>query len=373
MPPPHRLPPHEDETYGSHEEGKIRLQDYAFTQGFALVTETNDKKNGRVVLECTRHHKKERNTRKVEEKDRVRKNTKVSFNECKYRLKLKKEGEAWRLIIQNPEHNHAMANDPFSFREHHSRDPDRAFALDQAKSLRDASTKYGQASRVLGISGLRLSRDDYYNLTRSAGRHTPEQELDFALGSLEREGFHMRTLEKYMVENNAPQRRIVEHFFFCNAEQIRLARRFFSGFLIETDATFNTNQLNLPLSVLVGVTNTSQTFPVAYCYITSESAECFAFLFECMKNLIFHDACPGPRVILGDFAAGLTAAMYRRAPDTAINIAWQVARSMHETEPDCVLQLCTWHAAEAIKKRLIKTGLYPLEVRKELYSLIGGG
>lgn len=119
-------------------------------------------------------------------------------------------------------------------------------------------------------------------------------------------------MEKYLVENNRPKRRVVEHFFFCNEEQIRLARRFASGYLIETDATFNTNQLNLPLSTLVRVTNTLQTFTVAYCYITSESAESFLFLFDYLKDLMFHDACPDPGVILGDFAAGLAAAMLKK-------------------------------------------------------------
>ena len=56
LPPSHRLPPQENESFGSWNEGKTRLQDYAFTQGFALVTETNDKKNHIVILECTRHH-----------------------------------------------------------------------------------------------------------------------------------------------------------------------------------------------------------------------------------------------------------------------------------------------------------------------------
>ena len=59
------------------------------------------------------------------------------------------------------------------------------------------------------------------------------------------------------------------------------------GFLLETDATFNTNKLNLPLSVLVGITNTDLSFPVAYCYITSESAECFTFIFKCMERVDF--------------------------------------------------------------------------------------
>ena len=72
-----------------------------------------------------------------------------------------------------------------------------------------------------------------------------------------------------------------------------------------------------------------------------------------MKDLIFHDACPGPKAMLGDFAAGLTAAMHKKRakkinPGVSMTIAWQVAQSMHETEPECVLQLCTWHAAEAV-------------------------
>ena len=233
LPPSHRLPPQENESFGSWEDGKTRLQDYAFTQGFALVTETNNKKRQVVILECTRHHSKERNTRKLGEKDRKRKNTKVAFNDCRYRLKLKRdEDETWRLYIINPDHNHEMARDPFSFKEHQTRDPERATALEQGENLRDASTKFGQASRVLGISNLRLSKNDYYNLTRSMGRHTPEEELNFALGSLDEAGFHVRTLEKYIIENNTPQRRIVEHFFFCNAEQIRLVKRFVVRFFV---------------------------------------------------------------------------------------------------------------------------------------------
>lgn len=199
-----------------------------------------------------------------------------------------------------------------------------------------------------------------------------EEELQFALGTLKTEGFHVRCMEKYLVQNNRPKRRVVEHFFFCNEEQIRLARRFVSRYLIETDAIFNINQLNLPLSTLVGVTNTLQTFTVAYCYITSESAESFLFLFDCLKDLIFHNACPGPGVILGNFAAGLAAAMLKKRSqildsDAALNVAWEVAQAMDSVNANCI---CTWHAAQAIKKRLIKAGDYPLEIRKELDSLI---
>ena len=90
LPPPHLLPPQENELFSSWKEAKTRLQDYAFTQGFALVTKTHDKKNHLIVLDCTRRQKRVRNARKVEEEDRMRANTKVSFNECPYRLRLKK-------------------------------------------------------------------------------------------------------------------------------------------------------------------------------------------------------------------------------------------------------------------------------------------
>ena len=36
---------------------------------------------------------------------------------------------------------------------------------------------------------------------------------------------------------------------------------------------------------------------------------------------------------------------------------------------ECFLQLCNWHAAEAIKKRLTREG-YPLETRKVLADLV---
>ena len=45
--------------------------------------------------------------------------------------------------------------------------------------------------------------------------------------------------------------------------------------MYEIDATFNTNSLRMPLSVMVGINNIGKTFPMAFCYITSESAISF--------------------------------------------------------------------------------------------------
>jgi hypothetical protein len=81
-----------------------------------------------------------------------------------------------------------------------------------------------------------------------------------------------------------------------------------SDFLYKTDATFNTNELRLPLSVIVGITNTRKTFPLAYCYITSESAKSFDFVGGELTKYVFYD-CLEAAVIYADFTKGLGAAI----------------------------------------------------------------
>jgi len=85
-----------------------------------------------------------------------------------------------------------------------------------------------------------------------------------------------------------------------------------SGFLYETDATFNTNTRRLPLSVIVGIDNTGHTFPIAFMFITSESAKSFQFANECLTDLCFYN-CPQPSLIYGDFSKGLGAAVAKQA------------------------------------------------------------
>lgn len=101
-----------------------------------------------------------------------------------------------RLVITNDEYSHLMVIDPFSFREHHSLDPDRVQALDQAIILRHSSLTYGKANRTLQVRGLRLSKNGCYNLVKSEGKHSPEEELHYTLGTLKMEGFHVRYLKK---------------------------------------------------------------------------------------------------------------------------------------------------------------------------------
>lgn len=60
--------------------------------------------------------------------------------------------------------------------------------------------------------------------------------------------------------------------------------------------------------IIIGITNTLKTFPIGYCFITSESAEASTFIHSSLQDMIFYDS-PSPSVVLGDFSAGLSASM----------------------------------------------------------------
>lgn len=90
--------------------------------------------------------------------------------------------------------------------------------------------------------------------------------------------------------------RVIQDLFFCSSEQIRLARKFVRCFLYETDATFNTNELRMPLSSLIGILNTGKTFSFALCFITSETTSPFEFMENQLDDLFFYNY-PRPRVI----------------------------------------------------------------------------
>jgi hypothetical protein len=139
------------------------------------------------------------------------------------------------------------------------------------------SIGYAASDDILRKAGLYLRRKEYYNLIKKERKNTlsNQEELQVVLTILEENGFHPRTQEEYIVENGIRTDRVVRDIFFMSDKQIRMARRFVSGFLYKTDATFNTNTRRLPLTVMVGIDNTGHTFPTAFMFITSESAKSF--------------------------------------------------------------------------------------------------
>jgi hypothetical protein len=141
LPPSHCVPPTEREFAASKEAAYTHLQDWAFTKGFALVTQSSKTEGGvvnRVIYACIHHAKKTRNTCKTAEEDRKRVETKTQANSCPFRLyiSLQKKLGGWGIGSTNLEHNYPPNPDPFQYIQHRDKRPGYAKAVVLAASHR---------------------------------------------------------------------------------------------------------------------------------------------------------------------------------------------------------------------------------------------
>jgi hypothetical protein len=419
IPAAHREAPTHGDVVADPEVAFRRIQDWAFTQGYAFVIESTT--DIRVRFECVHHKNNTKNCRKIEEKDRKRVNTQVRGTGCLYCLyvsRQKRRGDQWILCYsKHTEHNHPPAPDPFQLPPHRHRRPGHHQALQIAETHR-GTIGFAASSNILEKLGLEIDRKAYYNLQRkeTQGHLSSQDEARLILAYLEQEGLHVEVDESYTLHpDNTKKDRLIQAIAWWSQEQMRLARRFVSRRLVESDATFNTNERRLLLQHVVGIDNTGKTFPILQVFHISKSARTFRFIMDIWRTYFFYD-CPGPAVWCGDFAAGLTAAVAqqavkdaiaaRKAEKLALSKGKEVERSvlpgplniddllstapLWEADsqtiivdwvadvPETVqghdgyqmfLQRCEWHAAEAIKKKLIKTG-YKKEERDTLVDLI---
>jgi hypothetical protein len=292
--------------------------------------------------------------------------------------------------------------------------------------------------------GLEIDATTYYNLrTEDAVRSLNQyDEARLLLKELEGRKVHVAVKEQYVLDSDGNKGdRVIQCIVWWTSEQIRMARRFVSDMLAETDATFNTNEKRLLLQCFVGIDNTGHTFQFLQAFTTAESADIVKFLLQTLEDHFFYD-CPGFAVLASDFGAGVNAGFVRkatqdvaRAEAAAMRKGKEIDRQRSPDElpvdyddeyndddplrpdndddplrpdndddplqpeprldgPDSqtiivdsdpiraiqptligvnnekvVLQFCTWHAAEAIKRKLISKG-YKKEHREELNNLI---
>jgi hypothetical protein len=203
----------------------------------------------------------------------------------------------------------------------------------------------------MAAQGLTLERRAFYNSQRTSNRVQDEAELSHVFDFLGSHNYNIRSRYHYEMDPATanPISRCLEQLFFMSDTQIQWAQRFCSSFMVEVDTTFSTNNLRLPLTVLTGISNAGESFPVAFSFLPSKSKVCFDFIFESLKELVWEEY-PPPSIIVGDQAKGL-------------------ASSLPYSMPSSTPQYCEWHAFESIRKHLIDSG-YAKEKMKTTKPLI---
>ena len=449
IPPDHRRVPEQGGIVSHPDTAFIHINDWAFLNGHAYVRVSGSAKARRVRYSCIFHSRKEgertQNTRKLDEDDRLRVGTKVRGLNCPVGITIsrylheirsteepilitsrqKDQGDQWVLRhTYFGQHNHPSTPNPFDLDPHRSRRPGQSEAIQVAKT-HVGKIPYRLSKGILNALGLNIDRKAFYNLLRKerANKMSPQEEAQILLHHLESQNVHVVVDEQYIVDEEGNKKdRIIQCIVWWTPEQIRMARRFVSDMVAETDGTFNTNEKHLLLQCFVGIDNTGSTFQFLQAFSTAESARIIRFLLQVLEDHFFYD-CPGFAVLAGDFGKGLSKGFAEKAAQEArvaqeaqqkeaAQKGKQIQREISPdklqfenyplptapTRPDfeldsqtiivdndwvravepsvvgvnqetVILQFCDWHAAEAIKRRLITKG-YSREHRDDLVNLI---
>jgi hypothetical protein len=173
LPQSHILLPVAGEQFQCPADALLRLQNWAFTQGFAVVTESC--RENRVIFQCIHHRQKTRNTRRIALENRVRLGTRTRAKGCTWTMYVsqrKTTGKLWILGWTHQGHSHDMNPNPFSYDQHKNKNPGYANAIERAITHRGIAS-YSASLNMLRKEGLPgLSKADFYNIGRKDGKNT---------------------------------------------------------------------------------------------------------------------------------------------------------------------------------------------------------
>jgi hypothetical protein len=276
-------------------------------------------------------------------------NTQVRQLGCKWKIRCtwksqsrgKPGDKVFVVKVVNSGHSYELNPNPLSYFSHMKGLSEYKSQAAAARTWRTKVIPYSTTRRVLEDKeyGMLLRPSDYYNAVRS-------QPLDKAEGrsiaglvvALQEAGFVYRTrLDIAYDEADVAVAAKLVQIWFAHPIQLRMARRFVSGFSLIVDGTFNTNKYRLPLLVAVGSLHTGATFPAFFSFCPAEDRESFDFCWESFKKECLRkpgeEVAADPGVIIADWGQGLVS-------------------SHQEAWPKTALQGCDWHAAQAMMKWL---------------------
>ncbi|CAF9919853.1 MAG: hypothetical protein ALECFALPRED_001321 [Alectoria fallacina] len=98
IPPSHLLPPSKNETFDTPDDAWTRLQDYAFSQGFAIVTGSCGVKDPRKTYHFIHHYIETKNSRKLPE-HKGEQDLEHNTTRLQEMTRIKAKGCEWRVSI----------------------------------------------------------------------------------------------------------------------------------------------------------------------------------------------------------------------------------------------------------------------------------
>jgi hypothetical protein len=201
--------------------------------------------------------------------------------------------KGWVLTVKTLAYEgHALKSNSFIYQRYRERLPEYQALTVIATTHREAQVSYSTSRRILdvgGDGGLVLTRAEYYRLKndRSYMRSKDKSLLESLRFALEAAGFVMRTrteVKTVMRDDEEVLERKLAQIWFSHPKLLTAAALYVVGSVCVIDATFKTNNANLPIIAAVGILPNDTTFPIAFSYIRAEDDESYSFFWQSLKD-----------------------------------------------------------------------------------------
>ncbi|KAL6284479.1 hypothetical protein ACE6H2_015408 [Prunus campanulata] len=305
---------------------------YAEKAGFSIRSHSS--KKDRLTGEIKRKEyvcSKQGTYCRPEAEGRVRKRRRVKVRQdCKARIGVVKcpESNKYSISLFEEVHNHSLTT------------PDKVHLLRSHRDVRESRKalkidRFGVVNipthppvsnlevQAGGMENIGCINKDFYDW--ETNMHTQLLEHDVELLS-EHFGAEKRKNESFYFKMEADSSGRLTNLFWADSTSRRAYK--FYGDVIVFDTTYNTNRYGLVFAPLIGVSNHGQTIILACGFLSKETTESFAWLFDQFKN-----AMPGPppKMIITDHDAAMTKAIVQALPTTYHRLCvWHILNKFSE-------------------------------------------
>ena len=235
----------------------------------------------------------------------------------------------WKFNVTNPRHNHESSLDPAAHTAN--------------RKLTD--TLYEDMKR-LGEAGLKPSA-----ILEALKKTHPEESILATISTIytARKKAQQEMLQgispivhlnRTLADSDFTTHTKVDHdgelkaLFFCHSCSIKLLSKY--HYLLLLDCTYKTNKYKMPLLHITGITGSSKTFSVAFCFLSHETQDYYNWALQCLLTVFESNNIPIPTVFVTDREQAL------------IN-------SLSTTFPTSSHMLCTWHIQKNLLTNAAKT------------------
>lgn len=307
--------------FRTHEEARSFFNFYAYQVGFSVVIthhykSTSKKRFGQITkytYQCYRYGKNDDGQKKKKKKTQQQRNTQViDRTDCKCMLTVRLEGDVWRILSMNLNHNHTLTpNREAKFLRSHKHMTDEEKKL--IRTLKQCNIPTRNMISILsflrgGIAALPYTRKDVSNVGTTINSETRNTDMNQVMEYLRQKeakdpGYYYKlTLD----ENNK-----VKSMFWTDGRSTQLYEQY--GEFVSFDTTYKTNRYNMPFAPIVGVTGHGNICIFACAFLGDETTETFKWVFE-----TFLTAMGGkhPETIITDQDLAMRAAIRQVFPNS---------------------------------------------------------